>query len=110
MRQKLRTLRLNSDVLTRIRDSLIGNIDSLYGLKRVPCNTEKKAVGTTDLKQVLFVGIRHKRQQSLEPKPELLFDNSASPNIVEIFVASKITGCIKLPQLLFRQGEIGGRE
>jgi hypothetical protein len=110
MGQKLRVLRLNSHILTRIRDGRIGNIDSLHGMKRIPGNTEKKAVGTTDLKQVLFVRLRHKGQQSLEPKPKLLLDNSAIRNIVAIFVACKISGCIELAQLLFRQGEIGGRE
>lgn len=67
-------------------------------------------MSATDFKQVLAVRLRHKSEQSPETQPELFFDHSAVRDIIAIFVASEIIGRIKFPQLLFRQGEISGRE
>ena len=67
-------------------------------------------MGATNLKQALGTGVHNKGQQSSEAEPELLFDDGPVRDVVAIFVASKVASCIELPQLFFRQAEIGGRE
>src|SRR6478736_6184875 len=97
-------------MLARVGDGVVRNIDSLYRPECGPGHFEEKSVGAPDLKQARGTGVCDKGQHSSEAETALFFGNGTVRHVVAIFVASEITSCIELPQLLFRQGEIGGRE
>src|SRR5580704_14637049 len=97
-------------MVARVGDGIVRNIDPLYRPKCGPGHFEEKSVGAPDLKQALGTGVWDKGHQSSETKTALFFDDETVRHVVAIFVASEIISCIELPQLLFRQGEIGGRE